>query len=81
MKKSTGIVRRLDQLGRVVVPMELRRTLGIKANDPLEIFTDGESIILKKYKRGCVFCGEMEGVVEYGGEVICSKCVENLKSI
>lgn len=59
--KATGIVRKVDNLGRVVLPKELRKTLALKEGDPLEIFTDGEAIILKSYKPGCIFCGEADG--------------------
>ena len=55
--KATGIVRKVDELGRIVLPIELRRTLNIEIKDPLEIYVDGESIMLKKYQPACVFCG------------------------
>lgn len=54
--KSTGIVRKVDELGRIVLPIELRRTLGIEEKDRIEIFVDGESIILRKYQPACIFC-------------------------
>ncbi|HBP64863.1 MAG TPA: AbrB family transcriptional regulator, partial [Desulfosporosinus sp.] len=57
MMKSTGIVRKVDELGRIVLPMELRRTLGIAEKDAMEIYVDQEKIILKKYEPACVFCG------------------------
>lgn len=57
--KATGIVRKVDELGRVVIPIELRRTLGIGEKDPLEIFVDGEEIILRKYEPCCVLCGQI----------------------
>ena len=55
--KSTGIVRKVDELGRIVLPIELRRTMGIEVKDALEIYVDGDHIVLKKYEPSCVFCG------------------------
>ena len=60
--KATGIVRKVDELGRIVLPIELRRTLNINIKDPLEIYVDGESIMLKKYQPACVFCGSSDGI-------------------
>ena len=74
--KSTGIVRRLDELGRLVIPKELRRTLGIDVKDPLEIYVDGESIILKKYAPACIFCNEADDVILFRGKNICSSCLK-----
>ncbi|EPB8155449.1 AbrB/MazE/SpoVT family DNA-binding domain-containing protein [Clostridium perfringens] len=81
MLKSTGVVRKLDQLGRIVLPKELRRTLDIAEKDALEIYVDGEQIILKKYEPACVFCGDAREVVNYRGKNICKKCLEEMKSI
>lgn len=73
--KSTGIVRKVDTLRRIVIPIELCRSMDIKHDTPLEIYTDGDSIILKKYTRGCTFCGETEkDMFHFGGQEICSKC-------
>jgi transcriptional pleiotropic regulator of transition state genes len=77
--KSTGVVRKLDSLGRIVLPIELRRTLDIAVKDPLEIYVDGEQIILKKYQPACVFCGDASNVKSYKGKNICSKCLAELK--
>ncbi len=77
--KATGVVRKVDELGRVVLPVELRRTLDIGEKDPLEIFVDEESIILKKYVPTCVFCGEGKGVTVYKGKNICPACKKDLK--
>lgn len=77
--KSTGIVRRIDDLGRVVIPKELRRTLNINECDPLEIFVEDESIILKKYNPGCTFCGEIKGVIEFKNKIVCKKCLKEMK--
>ena len=68
MMKSTGIVRKVDELGRVVIPIELRRTLGIGEKDALEIYVDGERIMLKKYEPACIFCGNAENVVVLQGQ-------------
>ncbi len=77
--KATGIVRKIDELGRVVIPIELRRTMEIDQNDGLEIFTDGGNIILKKYEPACVFCGNADDVETFKGRNICSKCLKELK--
>ena len=77
--KSTGVVRQLDNLGRVVLPIELRRTMGIGVKDLLEVFVDGEDIILRKYQPACLFCGSQEDVAEYRGKSICRACLEQLR--
>lgn len=77
--KSTGIVRKVDELGRIVVPMELRKTMDIKEKDPIEIFTDGDSIILRKYTDTCIFCGDNENSVRFEGKIICKNCLKKLK--
>ena len=77
--KSTGIVRKVDELGRVVLPIELRRTLDIAEKDSLEIYVDGNTIILKKYEPACIFCGNAEDVISYKGKNICSNCMDELK--
>jgi transcriptional pleiotropic regulator of transition state genes len=78
--KSTGIVRKVDELGRVVLPIELRRTLDIAERDALEIFTEGASIILKKYEPACIFCGDAKDVINYKGKNICTSCMKELKA-
>ena len=77
--KATGIVRKVDELGRVVLPIELRRNLNIEIKDPLEIFVDGDSIILKPYRPCCIFCAEADDTITYMGKIVCKKCVEQLK--
>ena len=85
--KSTGIVRKIDELGRIVIPIELRRVMGIQTSkekgskdksdsDALEIFVKGEEIILRKYNPGCHCCGNMDNLVEVMGLKICSECLE-----
>jgi len=72
--KATGIVRRVDDLGRVVLPMELRRTFGIDEKDPLEFFVEGEQIILKRYEPACVFCNNALNVKHFRGKMVCDEC-------
>lgn len=76
--KSTGIVRKIDELGRVVLPIELRRTLDIDIKDPLEIYVDNSSIILKKYAPACVFCGDADDIINFKGKNVCKKCIKEL---
>lgn len=76
--KATGIVRRVDELGRVVLPVELRRVLGIEVKDPLEIFVEEENIILRKYEPACVFCQSAENVVKHSGRQVCKDCISEL---
>ena len=73
--KSTGIVRKVDELGRMVLPIELRRTLGIEEKDRIEIFVDGESIILRKYQPACIFCDNAKDIINYKGKNICPDCI------
>ncbi len=79
--KSTGIVRKVDELGRIVLPIELRRTLEIAERDSLEIYVEGSTIILKKYEPACIFCGDAKDVINYRGRNICRKCLEEMKKI
>lgn len=79
--KSTGIVRRVDELGRVVIPIEIRNKFEIAEKDPIEIYVDGSSIILKKFESNCIFCGSTKDLMEYKDKLICSKCAENLKNL
>jgi transcriptional pleiotropic regulator of transition state genes len=76
--KSTGIVRRVDELGRVVLPIELRRTLDIEEKDGLEIFVENDRIILRKYQPACVFCGSAENITNYKGKNICFDCTTGI---
>lgn len=76
--KATGIVRRVDELGRIVIPKELRRTFGIDIKDPIEIFVDGDNIILTKYRSSCVFCGRPHGIQSFKGKYICGDCIGEL---
>lgn len=79
--KTTGIVRKLDDLGRIVIPKETREQLYISIKEPLEIFLDEEepAIILKKYTPGCIFCGDMSGGKIIAGKTVCTNCLETAK--
>ena len=79
--KSTGIVRKVDELGRIVLPIELRRTLDIAERDELEIYLDEDKVILKKYEPSCIFCGSSIGLTTYHGRNVCSQCIENMRNL
>lgn len=76
--KSTGIVRKIDELGRIVLPVELRRTLSIDEGDTLEIYVDGGSVVLRKYEPSCIFCGSAADVVTYKSKSVCRTCLQDL---
>lgn len=79
--KSTGIIRKVDELGRVVIPIELRNTLKIEEKDPIEIFVDGTSIVLKKHESNCIFCGNTKKLLTYKDKLICEKCAKRISSL
>ena len=79
--KSTGIVRKMDDLGRIVLPIEMRRTLDIAEKDALEIYVEGSSVILKKYKPSCIFCDSSKEITNFKGKNVCPKCLKELKSL
>ena len=79
--KSTGIVRKVDELGRIVLPIEMRRTLDIGEKDALEIYVEGSSVILKKYKPRCVSCDATKDITVFKGKNICPKCLKELKEL
>ena len=79
--KSTGMVRRIDELGRIVVPSEIRQTLGIQLKDSIEIFVEDDRIILQKYQPSCVFCKETADLVYYGEKRVCRACIEKLEKL
>ena len=79
--KSTGIVRRVDELGRIVLPIEMRRTLDIAEKDALEIYVDGSSVILKKYKPSCIFCDATRSITMFKGKNVCPRCLKELKGL
>lgn len=76
--KATGITRRVDELGRIVLPIELRRGLDIEEKDLLEIYVEGSSIILKKYEKACIFCGSNDGISEFKNRNVCKACRESI---
>ena len=78
--KSTGIIRPIDRMGRVVIPKEIRRHLHVENDiDSFEIYTEGEYVVLKKYQPTCVFCGNLGESVEMSGHTVCNKCIEKLR--
>lgn len=81
--KATGIVRRIDELGRIVLPIELRRCFDLTVRDAVEIYTEDDKIILRKYKNACVLCGcvEQDKLVEFDGKQLCKDCIDKLKKV
>lgn len=77
--KSTGVVRKVDALGRVVFPKELRDCMGLEEGTPMEIFTTGDSIVIRKYQPGCVVCGSIHYLKYINDKGICIECIEKLK--
>jgi len=78
--KSTGIVRKVDELGRIVLPVEMRRTLDIAEKDALEIYVEGDTIILRKYQAACIFCDSLRNVISFKGKNVCADCIGKMKS-
>ena len=78
--KSTGIVRRVDELGRVVIPIEIRNQFKIAEKDPIEIYVDGSNIVLKKHEDTCIFCGATKNLSEFKGKLVCDKCANQISS-
>lgn len=76
--KATGIIRKVDELGRVVIPIEIRNQFNIVEKDPIEIYVDSSSIVLKKYEPNCIFCGNTENLVEYNNKLVCHNCSKKL---
>ena len=79
--KSTGIVRRVDELGRIVLPKELRKAMGIEIRDALEIFTDQDKIILQKYQPCCIFCGNDDDMIYFNNKRVCKACLEKMREM
>ncbi|MEI3391785.1 MAG: AbrB/MazE/SpoVT family DNA-binding domain-containing protein [Clostridia bacterium] len=79
--KSTGIVRKLDELGRVVIPKEIRNKLDIEEKDPIEIYLDGTSIILRKFETGCIFCNNSKDLVSFKDKLVCKKCLSKITDL
>ena len=79
--KATGIVRNIDELGRIVVPKEMRTKMDILCDDPVEIFVEDDKIILRKYVPNCIFCGKSEEIVTFSEKKICRACLDELKKL
>ena len=79
--KSTGIVRKVDELGRIVLPIELRRTLEIEEKDSLEIYVEGDTIMLRKNKPACALCGGAHGLIAFNNKNVCRDCLTKLANI
>ena len=79
--KATGMVRKVDELGRVVIPIEIRNKFNISEKDELEIYVDSSSIILKKYEPNCTFCGNTKNLTKYKDKLICNKCLKNITEL
>lgn len=77
--KSLGIVRKVDELGRIVLPIETRKRLDLEPKDPVEIFVEKDRVVLKKYEPCCIFCGDADDVIMYKDKRICRSCLEELK--
>ena len=79
--RPTGIVRKVDDLGRIVLPIELRRTLDIAERDELQIYLEDDKVVMRKYEPSCVFCASTRNLVEYRGKNVCKDCLEELKKL
>lgn len=79
--KSTGIIRKVDELGRVVIPIEIRNQFNIVEKDPVEIYVNGSSIVLKKFEPNCIFCGNTNDLVNFNDKLICEKCAQDIGSL
>ena len=79
--KSTGIIRRVDELGRVVIPIEIRNQFNIVEKDPIEIYVEGSSIVLKKFEPNCIFCGNTQVLLSYNDKLICKKCAGKISTL
>ena len=77
--KATGIIRHIDELGRIVLPIEMRRVMELGTADRVEIYVEGDKIILKKHQESCIFCGSSDALTDYNGKHICAACLQNLK--
>ena len=79
--KSTGIIRKVDELGRVVIPIEIRNQFDISEKDPIEIYVSGSSIVLKKLEENCIFCDNTDNLIEYNIKLICKNCLKKLNNL
>lgn len=76
--KSTGIIRKVDELGRVVIPIEIRNQFNIVEKDPIEIYVEGSTIVLRKFEESCIFCGNTENLTEFNDRLICQECSKKI---
>ena len=76
--KATGIVREIDELGRIVIPRDIRKTLDLNKKDPMEIYLNGDMIVLKKHVPCCIFCGQVENVIMHKGKLVCKNCIDEM---
>jgi len=79
--KSTGMVRKIDPLGRLVIPIEVRRVLGLKENEPVEMFVSGKQVIVQKYEASCITCGSTENIIKFNERNLCDACIEKIKKL
>ena len=79
--KTKGIVRRLDDLGRIVLPIEMRRSFDLAEHDRVEICMEGDTIVLRKYEPNCLFCGSPKDLKEFHGKQICAKCAKSIGAL
>ena len=79
--KSTGIVRKVDELGRIVLPIEMRRTLNIEEKDSLEIYVEDDNVILRKYQATCIFCESTKNLINFNNKNLCPECLKKIKEI
>lgn len=77
--KPTGIIKKIDEMGRIVIPKPIRKTINAEIGDSLQFFVDGDSIIVKKYSLSCVFCGSESDLTELNEKHICAECISKLK--
>ena len=78
--KATGMIRHIDELGRIVIPKEMRRKMDIESGDEIEFYAEDDRIILRKYQPSCLFCGSEVALVEYKGKRICAECIGEMKA-
>ena len=78
--KSLGIVRKIDELGRIVLPIETRKRLGLEPKDPVEIFVEKDRVVLKKYEPACIFCGDSNNLEIYKDKKICKNCLREIRN-
>lgn len=79
--KNTGIIRKVDELGRIVIPIEIRNQFNIIEKDQIEIYVEGSNIILKKFEPNCVFCGDIKNLIEFKDKLVCDRCKASLNEV